>query len=134
MLVMSLALIKLVRVEVVNKSGSNVYVRLDPVDPESQQFYYLTTVPWGDREYPASVFYTFIAEPYYVKVTYLQRENCAPVYGELLPVLDLPRDKRLVINPCVEAQYDDNDDLIQWYEWFGGDGVLKYWRANFRVP
>ena len=92
--------VRLVRFEIVNKSGMEIAVGLTGL--ESEEIYYLR-VAEGARANPVAKMFTLVPDDYYMQVYYL--EYWDPVYGfscgaqPPLPI-DVFRNQRLTVIEC----------------------------------
>lgn len=142
LMVISADTLKLVRITIVNKSGYEVYAKLQGVEIDQQ--YYLT-IPKGTKDYPETKVYTILPDTYRWQITYSMSEGSLVVpigeeyreleiYGRLKVTLLAPtfyyndcdadnyRLDQLINNPNCGVNYFHGEDnnlkfvpLGMWY-------------------
>ena len=89
----------LLRLSIINKSGNEVYMRLQSFNKNGGQFYYLT-IPAGTKTAPKVENFTVVSDVYYRTTWYGPGDNtmCQGMMdtGELI----MDRNNRLVFLPC----------------------------------
>jgi hypothetical protein len=89
----------LLRLTVINKSGNEIYLRLQSETNSGGQFYYLT-IPAGTKGSPKVVVYTVVEDIYYRTTWYGPGDN-AMCQGMMdTGRLTMDRNNRLVFLPC----------------------------------
>jgi len=119
--------IGLVRLTVVNKSGLPLGIRLDQINPETDQqalFYYLTVAKGQDNR-PAEKSFTIVRQLYTMQVYYIEIHD--PVYGYKCASptsgkLEAVRNTRLVFLKC---RYTPPNAGEPGQGKFGGVGRVK---------
>jgi len=111
---------KLLRLTVINKSGNEIYIRLQGYDQSQNNFYYLT-IPEGIKTDPKVTSFT-VESDYYYRTTWYgpgKNEMCQGMMdtGELI----MDRNNRLVFLPCSAIPMRRVSMLDSMFEMFDFD-------------
>ena len=136
--------VDLIRLEIINKSGMEIAVRLNGVsypcidknDVSESKFYYLP-VPEGSKELPYAKIYTIERDTYAMQVFYL--ETYDPVYGFRCTqpppnMLKAVRNTRVTIGDCKTLPINGGEPSMRKYLPYPLSGIdkkqslkLSYW-------
>jgi hypothetical protein len=111
----------LVRLTIINKSGNEIYIRLQSMDPERFTFYYLT-VPAGTKTEPTVRGFT-IAEELYYRTTYYGPGKYMQCFGAFnTGELIMDGNVRLNFQPCTSIPTRRIDNIMDfanfdWQSW-----------------
>jgi hypothetical protein len=111
----------LVRLTIINKSGNEIYIRLQSIDQERDTFYYLT-IPAGTKTEPTVRAFT-IAEEIYYRTTYYGPGKYMQCFGAVnVGELIMDGNVRLNFQPCFSIPTRRIDNIMDfanfdWQSW-----------------
>lgn len=109
---------RLVRLTVINKSGNEIFMRLQSIDPERHRFYYLT-IPAGTKTEPNVKQFT-IAEDLYYRTTYYGPGKYMQCFGAVnAGELIMDGNIRLNFQPCFSIPTRRIDNIMDFanFDW-----------------
>ena len=114
-LLIAAAGIHLVRFTVVNKSGEELFIKLEDGKKSGNQSYYFLTIPVGTRSDPETLVYTLMPDVYKTRVTSVKGNACLiPDYEERSYIWrDFTGNRKWTFIPCYNidktATWDEDE-------------------------
>ena len=138
LLLMAVAPLRLVRLNVINKSGHVVYMKLVG-SSVGDQFYYLT-IDKGSKELPSASTFTLVQDIYDRTTWYGPGEGFCEGWessGELIATKNL----KLTFTPCGEVpktygepSWGEKVTFLKWVEGHGNGCGWVIWNASYKSP